>query len=53
MVAVIFTATSAFASETLKGRVVKVADGDTITVLDAANIQHRIRLDKKLWGQTL
>ena len=44
--AVVFAATSAFASETLKGRVVKVADGDTITVLDAANVQHRIRLDK-------
>ena len=44
-VAVVFAATSAFA-ETLKGRVVKVADGDTITVLDAANVQHRIRLDK-------
>ena len=44
--AVVFAATAAFASETLKGRVVKVADGDTITVLDAANVQHRIRLDK-------
>lgn len=28
----------------LRGRVVAVADGDTITVLDAAHIQHRIRL---------
>ena len=46
LVAVIFTATSMFAAETLKGRVVKVVDGDTITVLDAANVQHRIRLDK-------
>ena len=46
LVAVIFAATSMFAAETLKGRVVKVADGDTITVLDAANVQHRIRLDK-------
>ena len=27
------------------GRVVKVADGDTVTVLDAANTQHRIRLE--------
>ena len=42
----VFAATSAFAVETLKGRVVKVADGDTITVLDATNMQHRIRLDK-------
>ena len=45
-VAVVFTATSGFAAETLKGRVVKVSDGDTITVLDAANVQHKIRLDK-------
>ena len=44
--AVVFAVTSAFAAETFKGRVVKVADGDTITVLDAANVQHRIRLDK-------
>ena len=26
------------------GRVVRIADGDTITVLDGANTQHRIRL---------
>ena len=45
-VAVIFTATSMFAAETLKGRVVKVSDGDTIMVLDVANVQHKIRLDK-------
>ena len=31
---------------TLEGRVVKVADGDTITVLDAAKVQHKVRLDK-------
>ena len=29
---------------TIEGRVVAIADGDTITVLDAANVQHRIRL---------
>jgi endonuclease YncB( thermonuclease family) len=29
----------------MHGRVVRVADGDTITVLDAANQQHRIRLN--------
>ena len=28
----------------LRGRVVRVADGDTITVLDAGNNQHKIRL---------
>ena len=31
-------------AETLTGRVVRVADGDTITVLDAGKEQHRIRL---------
>jgi endonuclease YncB( thermonuclease family) len=39
-------ATSAQAREArwLEGRVVSVEDGDTITVLDAARVQHRIRL---------
>jgi endonuclease YncB( thermonuclease family) len=31
-------------AETLAGRVVGVADGDTITVLDSTRTQHRIRL---------
>jgi endonuclease YncB( thermonuclease family) len=31
-------------SQTLTGRVVSIADGDTVTVLDADNVQHRIRL---------
>jgi len=31
--------------QTLTGRVVRVADGDTITVLDSSNTQHRIRLE--------
>lgn len=31
-------------AETLTGRVVKVADGDTVTLLDANHQQHRIRL---------
>jgi endonuclease YncB( thermonuclease family) len=30
--------------DTLRGRVVAIADGDTITVLDAGKTQHRIRL---------
>jgi len=29
----------------LPGRVVAIADGDTITILDSANTQHRIRLE--------
>jgi endonuclease YncB( thermonuclease family) len=31
-------------AETLSGRVVAIADGDTVTVLDDANVQHKIRL---------
>lgn len=31
-------------AETLTGRVVGIADGDTLTVLDSANQQHKIRL---------
>src|SRR5438876_6563003 len=31
-------------AESLTGRVVRIADGDTITVLDSTNTQHRIRL---------
>ncbi len=34
----------AAAANTLTGKVVKVADGDSITVLDNTNTQHRIRL---------
>lgn len=32
------------ASVWLEGRVVRVADGDTVTILDAQNKQHRVRL---------
>jgi len=38
-------ATAPAGRQTLNGRVVRVADGDTITVLDATNTQHRIRLE--------
>jgi len=31
-------------AQTFTGRVVRIADGDTITVLDSTNTQHRIRL---------
>src|SRR5207248_6856331 len=31
-------------SQTITGRVVRIADGDTVTILDATNTQHRIRL---------
>ena len=29
--------------DTLNGRIVRVTDGDTIVVLDSANVQHKIR----------
>jgi endonuclease YncB( thermonuclease family) len=41
VLAVLWTPTLA---DTLTGKVVKVADGDSITVLDNTNTQHRIRL---------
>ncbi|SEO49542.1 hypothetical protein SAMN05216404_1282 [Nitrosospira multiformis] len=31
-------------AEILSGKVVKIADGDTLTVLDKSNRQHKIRL---------
>ena len=37
-------AASASAQTTLTGRVVGIADGDTVTVLDASKTQHRIRI---------
>jgi endonuclease YncB( thermonuclease family) len=45
LVAAIFlVATTAAAQTNLAGRVVAIADGDTITVLDASRTQHRIRI---------
>lgn len=43
MVAVVTCGQPALADQ-LRGRVVRVADGDTITLLDADNRQHKIRL---------
>lgn len=43
LVATLLLATSSLA-DTLHGRVVGIADGDTVTVLDASNIQFKIRL---------
>lgn len=43
-VVVAMASTAADASTSLSGRVVAVADGDTLTVLDAGRRQHRIRL---------
>lgn len=42
--ALIALAVSTAWADTITGRVVGVADGDTITVLDAANQEHKIRL---------
>ena len=33
-------------ADTLKGKVVRVADGDTLTVLDETKTQHKVRLNK-------
>ena len=33
-------------AQTLQGKVVRVADGDTITILDSTNVQNKVRLNK-------
>jgi endonuclease YncB( thermonuclease family) len=44
LLAGILAASPGVLAEVLLGRVVAIADGDTLTVLDAANTQHRIRI---------
>ena len=41
---VLLCATPAASADLLEGRVVRIADGDTLTVLDGDQIQHRVRL---------
>jgi len=36
--------TTSSSADTLRGRVVGIADGDTLTLLDSTNTQHKIRL---------
>jgi endonuclease YncB( thermonuclease family) len=43
-VSLLLLISSAISAATLQGKVVGVADGDTITVLDATNTKHKIRL---------
>lgn len=40
----LFFAATALQAATLSGRVVAIADGDTITILDSSNTQHKVRL---------
>lgn len=42
---VALAAIPAIAAEPLTGKVVSVHDGDTVRVLDAANVQNKVRLD--------
>lgn len=45
LVTVLITITYLISSaQTIKGKVVRVADGDTITILDSSNTQVRVRL---------
>lgn len=41
---VVFLAANPAIAATLEGRVVGLSDGDTVTVLDKQNVQHKIRL---------
>ena len=42
---ILLTATTALLADELRGKVVSIADGDTITVLDADKKQHKVRLN--------
>ena len=42
--AVLLAFTSVILADELRGKVVSIADGDTITVLDADKKQHKVRL---------
>lgn len=44
LVTLIVSGVGAASGETFQGRVVGVSDGDTITVLDSSNKQHKVRL---------
>jgi endonuclease YncB( thermonuclease family) len=44
LLSLLLLAVGPIVAETLDGRVVSVADGDTITILDDAQVRHRIRL---------
>ena len=44
MIAVLTVLAFGAHAETLAGRVVGVADGDTVTVLDTDNVRHKVRL---------
>jgi len=44
LVAILLVVANGAIADVLSGRVVAIADGDTLTVLDASNQQHKIRL---------
>lgn len=44
VIAAAFLLASHVYADTLTGRIVGIADGDTLTLLDAANTQHKVRL---------
>lgn len=41
-----FAVCLALSANTIQGKVVRVSDGDTITILDSANVQSKIRLNR-------
>ena len=40
----LFTIVSPLSAETIKGKVIKVIDGDTVTIVDGNGFKHRVRL---------
>jgi endonuclease YncB( thermonuclease family) len=42
--ALLLSAAACASAETIRGKVIRIADGDTLTILDSAKQEHRIRL---------
>ena len=40
----LFTIASPLSAKTIKGKVIKVIDGDTVTMVDGNGFKHRVRL---------
>lgn len=50
LIVTVLVASLASDAQSLQGKVVRVADGDTIAILDATNTQNKVRLSIKNWS---
>ena len=40
-------------AQTIQGKVVRVSDGDTITILDEGKVQHKVRLNLTMFREVV